>query len=735
MAYNAPPPPGYPGTYQVPGQPYPSHNKPPTEQMFGTENKRPFLSPGLFATSPMVCLAQPSQGGRHSYSPLKLMSGKLVMECHIATVFFEFEMTVDGSSLPGGPGVVLLPKHYDATITRVTLENLNKDLMYTTILVPKDDTQRYTAKMRREEPFGEIETDADPELFMLPFGLMQAGDSYKVQINWFQPMTFIDGYYKCTLPLEFPTMMMNTNQPIQNVISIECAINTGNEKPVEYKVSSHPMSVLEDKPGRVVLAGNTEKPWSNVDFVVSYKVWGEDIVASMNIQPAGKTGGQDPGGTFALAISPPAPSATTAFQRSIVYVVDRSGSMTGDPIEFARNALLTGLDNLDPSDQFTIIAYDHEQIAWNGALVDASPENIHSAKEWVRMTVLARGLTDILMPLRQAMNILSTSRGVPYVFLLTDGAVENERDIARFLQQAVQSPGPSTVLTPRVSTFAIGPYCNHYFLKQLSTIGRGQFDVAFRPFAIQTQMERMLQAASMPVLTEVSITIADLEDVELYPFPIPDLFVGLPILVSGKYSGTFPPTLQLNGRLPSGEMWIKTLETTRSVHIPLEHVFAKQRLDILTASAWLQENDPRKVQEIVNLSLETAVPCMHTSIVGIETTQSKYEQMGKDQAAGKKIVPAKYAIGGAAAVTVLAGVGLAIGFGDIGATLANAPVLDALAGGLGDILGDVGQGIGDAAEAVGGCCGECFESIGACCGDMFDCLEDVFDAVGECCGI
>ena len=376
-----------------------------------------------------------------------------------------------------------------------------------------------------------------------------------------------------------------------------------------------------------------------------------------------------------------------------------------------------------------VCRYDHEQIAWSGELLEATQDNIKHAMGWVSNTVVARGLTDILTPLQHAMAILAGGRGVPYVFLLTDGAVDNERDIARYLQVAVQSPGPSTVMTPRVSTFAIGPYCNHYFLKQLAIIGRGQFDVAFRPHAIQTQIERMLRAASMPVLTEVCITIADLDSVELYPFPIPDLFVGLPLLVSGKYGGgNFPTTIQLNGRLPNGDVWTQMVNTTKAAFIPLDRVFVKQRLDILTAAAWLQDNDPQLVQQIVNLSIEASVPCQHTSMVGIETTQGKFEQMKKDQQTGKKIIPSKYAIGGVAAISVIAGVGLAIGFGDIGASLANTPVLDALAGGLGDA-------IAAPVEAIGGCCGDCFEGIGDCCGDCFECLEEVFDAVGDLCGI
>jgi len=83
---------------------------------------------------------------------------------------------------------------------------------------------------------------------------------------------------------------------------------------------------------------------------------GDAIVASLNVQPAGKTGSSDPRGTFALSISPPGPKVAPSFQRSIVYIVDRSGSMTGEPIEYARRALTTAVESLEYDDQFTIIA-------------------------------------------------------------------------------------------------------------------------------------------------------------------------------------------------------------------------------------------------------------------------------------------------------------------------------------------------------------------------------------------
>jgi hypothetical protein len=68
-------------------------------------------------------------------------------------------------------------------------------------------------------------------------------------------------------------------------------------------------------------------------------------------------------------------------------------------------------------------------------------------------------------------------------------------------------------------------------------------------------MERMLVAASAPVLTNLALQIEGLPEFEAYPFPIPDLFCGNPLVVSGKFHGEFPGTLTLMGTLPTGEVY------------------------------------------------------------------------------------------------------------------------------------------------------------------------------------
>ena len=96
---------------------------------------------------------------------------------------------------------------------------------------------------------------------------------------------------------------------------------------------------------------------------------------------------------------------------------------------------------------------------------------------------------------------------MPYVFLITDGAVDNERAICEYAGATAKEVAASGRFAPRINAIAIGRYCNHLFLKQLAVFGRGQFEVALRPHNIRAITERMLTSCAQPVLTNISITV------------------------------------------------------------------------------------------------------------------------------------------------------------------------------------------------------------------------------------
>lgn len=243
--------------------------------------------------------------------------------------------------------------------------------------------------------------------------------------------------------------------------SASIVINTGTPSPVKTGNLSHKFVAAKDAPGHVSIASDRAARWKNADITVSYCVWGDGIVASMNVQVrmnhflnqagrgrrdyrrlrercsnekdallsyTGRTGSicgfpqrllctrlshslsfplpslftrtqpvapnpADPRAAFCLAVSPPAPGKLPNWPRSVVFLLDRSGSMTGEPIASATAAIKAGLDMLNDLDQFNIIAFDHEQISFDQGLVLATQDIKARAHQWVAAACTARGLT------------------------------------------------------------------------------------------------------------------------------------------------------------------------------------------------------------------------------------------------------------------------------------------------------------------------------------------------------
>jgi hypothetical protein len=145
-------------------------------------------------------------------------------------------------------------------------------------------------------------------------------------------------------------------------------------------------------------------------------------------------------------------------------------------------------------------------------------------------------------------------------------------------------------------TMGIGAHCNYYFLKMAATMAKGFCEIAYVPEKITSQISYLVQMASVPVLTDVELDIDGVDACELYPFPVPDLFLGAPLVISGKYSGKFPHTIQLAGRQASGQDLAMAVPVQPAGDVPGSRVFLKQQLELKTAKAWLQGNETKEGQ-------------------------------------------------------------------------------------------------------------------------------------------
>ncbi|NOT31212.1 MAG: VWA domain-containing protein, partial [Planctomycetes bacterium] len=132
-------------------------------------------------------------------------------------------------------------------------------------------------------------------------------------------------------------------------------------------------------------------------------------------------GAADLEGTFLMLISPKREWQTSErLRKSIVFVLDTSGSMEGKKIEQAKAALKLFLQSLEPDDRFDVVPFATEAEPFFGERVPATPERIAEALARVER-VAAAGGTNIDCALAAALRGPSADGRVPIVVFLTDG--------------------------------------------------------------------------------------------------------------------------------------------------------------------------------------------------------------------------------------------------------------------------------------------------------------------------
>src|SRR5205807_1478631 len=91
--------------------------------------------------------------------------------------------------------------------------------------------------------------------------------------------------------------------------------------------------------------------------------------------------------------------------KTVVFVLDRSGSMSGKKIEQARNALKFVLDNLRDDDLFNIVVYDDRIETYKPELQRYSKDTRGDAQRFVE-NIRPGGSTNIDEALRSALGML-----------------------------------------------------------------------------------------------------------------------------------------------------------------------------------------------------------------------------------------------------------------------------------------------------------------------------------------
>ncbi len=214
--------------------------------------------------------------------------------------------------------------------------------------------------------------------------------------------------------------------------------------------------------------------------------------------------------------------------RRVVFVLDRSGSMGGVPIEQARRAVEACLGALGEGDSFGLVAFDSTVECFEPVLVAATRENRDKAGKFLE-GIGARGGTELAAGLDAAATMLRGGRadvGGGDILVVTDGQVAG----TGWIMAGAQADGI------RIHCLGIGAASQDRFLSQLAR-GTGGVSRFLTPRErVDLGAVELFASIGRPLATDVEAKVEGFADAYIAPDPPKFVFSGTPVVLFGETS-------------------------------------------------------------------------------------------------------------------------------------------------------------------------------------------------------
>ncbi|XP_051804395.1 inter-alpha-trypsin inhibitor heavy chain H3-like isoform X3 [Acanthochromis polyacanthus] len=235
-----------------------------------------------------------------------------------------------------------------------------------------------------------------------------------------------------------------------------------------------------------------------------------------------------------------APTGLSRIPKNVVFLIDQSGSMHGRKIEQTRIALIHILNDLAEDDYFGLITFDGNIIHWKQELVQASSENVESAKNFAR-TIRDRGATDINQAVLKGASMLNAhprEGSASILILLTDGdptsGETNIEVIQSNVRRAIADKFPLYCL-------GFGFDVNFKFLEKMSLQNNGVARRIYEDSDADLQLKGFYEEVATPLLTDLTLLYAGGTNLTQTNFSM--YYNGSEIVVAGQITDNDVETL------------------------------------------------------------------------------------------------------------------------------------------------------------------------------------------------
>ncbi|KAE8292833.1 von Willebrand factor A domain-containing protein 5B1 Precursor [Larimichthys crocea] len=200
-----------------------------------------------------------------------------------------------------------------------------------------------------------------------------------------------------------------------------------------------------------------------------------------------------------------------------IFLIDRSGSMSGVNINRVKDAMVVILKSLVPGCLFNIVGFGSTFKSLFTTSQNYEEEALALACEYIRKLRADMGGTNILAPLNWILRQPMSSGHPRLLFLLTDGAVSNTGKVIELVR--------SHARYIRCFTFGIGQNACRRLVQGLATVSKGTAEFLTDGERLQPKMIKSLKKTMSPVLSDISIEWLFPETKEVLLSPVGNTFL------------------------------------------------------------------------------------------------------------------------------------------------------------------------------------------------------------------
>lgn len=464
-----------------------------------------------------------------------------------------------------------------------------------------------------------------PNIFTTSVANLLPGESVDICFSYVEPLRFRKDRYDIAFPMVVGTRYIpfdykkpdagRLNPPVLHPsidpghrLSIEVSLAGF---PVKEVVSStHAIEVRENERDRYLVSLSRSETVPDSEFSIAVLLRKNEAPSVSFVQSSADEA------YGLLSVFPPIGKKRKhkPLPRDVVFLIDTSGSMSGESIAQARSGLNRCLDMLQPEDRFTVVRFSSGFSWFSPALRAAEPDKLAAATEYID-GLAATGGTEMQPALEYVLDLLphETAR-LPMVVFLTDGDVGNEDSLINLLSKKLGDT--------RLFTFGIGSAPNEFLMHRMAETGRGKSRFIRSHEDVGEVMADFFQTLEAPVLTDVSVHWEG-ASVHAYPERCPDIFHGRPLQLVARASGGFGGCIRISGLLDGEkqEYHVDIGGETAGRHAAIGKLYGRMQIKDLMVRL-MQADEPGCQEELKQTIIKTALKhqlvTRYTSRVAIE---------------------------------------------------------------------------------------------------------------------